>query len=129
MLPGRAACLPGSTVRQHMCSVAHALPLPVNVSARLPELQRCARYFRTHNTAGHQPLTSMMVNADGGATPGRTMLASAAKTGILREVDKFVSSLPLGTGAEDAEVEEAVASRLYRAELQRAEAQAKLSEW
>ena len=33
------------------------------------------------------------------------------------------------TLAGDAEIEEAVASRLYRAELARAEAQAKLGEW
>ncbi|KAL4436509.1 hypothetical protein ABPG75_003648 [Micractinium tetrahymenae] len=66
--------------------------------------------------------------AAGGLSLGE-FLPSAARAGILREVDSFVMSLPLGTSPGDAEIEEAVASRLYRAELGAAEARAKLGEW
>lgn len=38
-------------------------------------------------------------------------------------------SLPLGSAPNDVEVEKAVASRLYRSELARAESNAKLNEW
>lgn len=100
------------------------------------------------------------------AEPG--VVPAGARTDILRGVDDFVMSLPLGTGpgarallsaaadpvvhahvavhrmapftphptppssplhTGDAAIEEAVATRLYAAELGRAEAQAKLDEW
>ena len=125
-----------------------------------------------------------------GLSPQRqaAVLPPNAKAGILREVDGFVISLPLGTGpgqsqqhsarccgdqqavvcaamwwqehmargclrhrhqhrqgpptlntaslpsfpvaaAGDAEIEEAVASKLYRSELQKAETHCKLNEW
>jgi hypothetical protein len=56
-------------------------------------------------------------------------LMGPTKTQILRGVDQFVMSLPLGTAPGDAQIEEAVASRLYKTELERAELQAKLEEW
>jgi len=48
---------------------------------------------------------------------------------IRHDVDQFLVALPLGTGPDDAAVEEAVASKLYEALLSKAVMQHKLTEW
>jgi hypothetical protein len=69
----------------------------------------------------------------GGAPPAAAAadapLSDAKHTRLLREVDRFMLSLPLGSAPSDVEVEKVVASRLYRAELKSAESSSKLSEW
>ena len=48
---------------------------------------------------------------------------------IRHDVDQFLVALPLGTGSDDAAVEEAVASKLYEALLSKAVMQHKLTDW
>ena len=48
---------------------------------------------------------------------------------IRHDVDQFLVALPLGTGPDDAAVEEAVASKLYEALLSKAVMQHKLTDW
>lgn len=48
---------------------------------------------------------------------------------LKQDIDAFLLSLPLGTSRGDALVEEAVAERLYDAQLSRAALQLKLNEW
>ena len=56
------------------------------------------------------------------------MLATLSSA-IRRDVDHFLVVLPLGTGPDDAVLEEAVASKLYEALLSKAVMQHKLTEW
>lgn len=51
------------------------------------------------------------------------------KAAVQERVDAFVVSLPLGTAAEDAEIEEKVAVKLYDAEIGTAAVRSRLSEW
>lgn len=48
---------------------------------------------------------------------------------IRHDIDQFLVALPLGTGPDDAAVEEAVASKLYEALLSKAVMQHKLTDW
>ena len=48
---------------------------------------------------------------------------------IRHNVDQFLVALPLGTGPDDAAVEEAVASKLYEALLSKAVMQHTLTDW
>lgn len=48
---------------------------------------------------------------------------------IRHDVDQFLVALPLGTGPDDAAVEEAVQSKLFEALLSKAVMQHKLTDW
>ena len=48
---------------------------------------------------------------------------------IRHDVDQFLMALPLGTGPDDAAVEEAVQSKLFEALLSKAVMQHKLTDW
>ena len=51
------------------------------------------------------------------------------KAAVQRSVDGFMLGLPLGTSSEDAAIEEAVARRLYDAEIGQATLKKNLQEW
>ena len=51
------------------------------------------------------------------------------KAAVQESVDTFMLALPLGTSAQDSAIEEAVARRLYDAEIGQATLQKSLQEW
>lgn len=48
---------------------------------------------------------------------------------INEDIESFLLSLPLGTDSRSAEVEQAVASRLYESEVEKAVLKKKLAQW
>ena len=54
--------------------------------------------------------------------------SAAWKASVQQSVDAFILSLPLGTASPE-EIEEAIARRLYDAEIGQATAQKSLAEW
>lgn len=58
-----------------------------------------------------------------------SFLDPVRKSKLLRDVDNFVMSLPLGDAPRDVKIEEAVANKLFQAEADRQAAQRKTKEW
>ena len=54
---------------------------------------------------------------------------AGAPSAVQQEVDAFLLQLPLGTGSEDAVIEEAVGAKLVQALSCRAALQQKLADW